>query len=146
MKEAYSKLLNLIQEDFPLVPEPFKVLAEKVGLKEEEVLNFLKELSKKGILRHLGASPDSHKLGHFTCLCASALPEEALHIAEEIANLPQVTHAYLREHKLNFWFTLVLPSEQDLEPMLSQLERTYGIKILAFPALRKYKVKAVFSF
>lgn len=145
MEEAYKKLLNLIQKEFPLEPRPFKALAEKVGLTEEEVLKFLKDLKEKGILRHLGASPDSHRLGHFTCLCATHLPEEKLHLAEKIADLPEVTHAYLREHYFNFWFTLVLPRKDDLDPYLKNLEETFQIEVRAFPALKKFKVRAVFK-
>ena len=148
-KEKFGKpfrdLLNLIQEDFPLHPEPFKVLGEKVGLTEEEVLTFLEELKQRGILRHLGASPDSQKLKHFTCLCAVSIPEDKLHIAQEIAELPETTHAYLREHKLNFWFTLVLPREEDLEPYLESLTSKYKLKFYAFPAIKKFKVRAVFK-
>ncbi len=138
-------LINLIQEDFPLVPKPFEEIAKKLGLSEEKVLNLLKELKEKKILRHLGVSPDSHKLSHFTCLCACSLSEEDLSLAEEIAQLPEVTHAYLREHKLNFWFTLVLPSEDALAPYLKNLEKKYQLQIKAFPAVKKFKIKAVFS-
>ncbi len=145
MSEKHKNLLNLLQKEFPLEERPFKVLGEKVGLSEEEVISFLKELKEKGILRHLGASPDSIRLGYFTCLCATELPQEKLEIAEKIADLPEVTHAYLREHKLNFWFTLVLPKKEYLEPYLKDLENQFQIKILAFPAKRKFKVKAVFE-
>lgn len=145
MNEAQKKLLNLLQEDFPLVSEPFKELGLRVGLSEEEVLNFLRDLEAKGILRHLGASPDSHKLGHFTCLLACHLPDDRISIAEDIAELPEVTHAYLRDHYLNFWFTLVLPNKSDLEPYIKALEEKFKIKIYAFPAKRKFKVKAVFN-
>lgn len=145
MEEAYKKLLNLLQRDFPLEERPFKVLGEKVGLSEEEVISFLKELKERGILRHLGASPDSIRLGHFTCLCATTLSEDKIHIAEKISDLPEVTHAYLRDHTLNFWFTLVLPKREDLEPYLQKLEEEFQIKIRAFPAIKKFKVRAVFD-
>ncbi len=146
LTEPFRELLNLIQEDFPLHPEPFKVLAEKVGLSEDEVLSFLRKLKEEGILRHLGASPDSHKLKHFTCLCATSIPESRLYIAQEIADLPEVTHAYLRDHSLNFWFTLVLPSPEDLKPYLENLKNIYGLTFYSFPAKKRFKVKAVFSF
>ncbi|MFN3921326.1 MAG: Lrp/AsnC family transcriptional regulator [Caldimicrobium sp.] len=145
MEKAYLDLLNIIQESFPIEERPFASLGQKVGLTEEEVLNFLKDLKDKGILRHLGASPDSLKLGHFTCLCAAHVPLEKLPITEEIANLPEVTHAYLRDNFLNFWFTLVLPNKDYLDSYLRELEEKFQIEIKAFPAIKKFKVKAVFS-
>ncbi|MFN3505056.1 MAG: Lrp/AsnC family transcriptional regulator [Caldimicrobium sp.] len=145
MKKRYEELLNLIQEHFPLEERPFATLGKKVGLTEQEVINLLRELKEKRILRHLGASPDSLRLGHYTCLCACHLSEEKIALAEEIANLPEVTHAYLRDHFLNFWFTLVLPDKKDLDSYLKKLEEKYSIEIKAFPALKKFKVKAIFS-
>ncbi|MFN4196779.1 MAG: Lrp/AsnC family transcriptional regulator [Caldimicrobium sp.] len=144
MKKEYQELLNLIQEEFPLEERPFAALGKKVGLTEQEVINFFNELKEKRILRHLGASPDSSKLGHFTCLCACHLPKEKIPLAEEIANLPEVTHAYLRDHFLNFWFTIVLPDKNELENYLKKLQEKYAIEIKAFPALKKFKVKAIF--
>ncbi len=145
MNGKEKKLLNLIQKEFPLCSRPFKALGERVGLTEEEVLSFLKRLKEKGILRHLGASINSKKLGYRTCLCATSLPEEKLYLAEEIARLPEVTHAYLRKHSLNFWFTLITPSEGKEKEIIAFLEKTYGIEIKKFPTLKKFKVRAVFE-
>jgi len=39
MDSTDKKILNIIQKDFPVVAEPFKVLAEKLGLNEDEVLS-----------------------------------------------------------------------------------------------------------
>lgn len=38
MASIDKKILNIIQKDFPLVAEPFKAIAEKVGISEDEVL------------------------------------------------------------------------------------------------------------
>ena len=144
-EEKIKNLLNILQENFPLVSEPFKFVAEKIGLTEEEVINILKELKEKGIIRHFGASINSHKLGYITCLCATSIPKNKEEIAYKIAELPEITHAYLREHKLNFWFTTVTKSQKELEKLCKNLEKTFKIKIKKFPALKKFKIKAVFK-
>jgi len=143
--DKFKELLNYMQENFPLHPEPFKVLAEKFDLSEDEIIEFLKELKKKNIIRHFGASVNSHKLGYITCLCATSIPENQMEIAYKIAELPEVTHAYLRDHKLNFWFTTVTPSEKELEELKDRLEKNYNLKIKLFPATKKFKVKAIFK-
>jgi len=140
-----KKLLEVLQEDFPVCSRPFKIIAEKLGLTEEEVLKTLKELKNLGIIRHFGASLNSRKLGYFTCLCAVKLPKEKLNIAEEIASLPEVTHGYLRDHELNFWFTTVTKDEASLKTFVKSLEKEYGVKVLTFPAVKQFKVKAVFK-
>lgn len=138
-------LLNFLQKEFPLASKPFKILAEKFGLEENEVINFLKNLKKRGIIRHFGATIDSHKLGYITCLCATSIPEEKIEIAYKIAKLPEITHAYLREHELNFWFTIITKSEKDLKDLCKNLEKKFQIKIKLFPAIKKFKVKAIFE-
>ena len=137
--DKFKELLNYLQENFPLHPEPFKVLAEKFDLSEDEIIEFLKELKKKNIIRHFGASVSSHKLGYITCLCATSIPENQIEIAYKIAELPEVTHAYLRDHKLNFWFTTATPSEKELEELKEKLEKNYNLKIKLFPATKNLK-------
>ncbi|RKX63565.1 MAG: Lrp/AsnC family transcriptional regulator [Thermodesulfobacteriota bacterium] len=144
-EEKIKSLLNILQENFPLVSEPFKFVAEKIRLTEEEVIDILKELKEKNIIRHFGASINSHKLGYITCLCATSIPENKIEIAYKIAKFPEITHAYLRDHKLNFWFTTVTKSQKELEKLCEKLEKTFKIKIKKFPAIKKFKVKAVFE-
>ena len=145
LSSEYKKLLNLIQEDFPLVSRPFKELGEKTGFSEEEIIEFLKNLKDEGILRHFGASPDSRILGYKTCLSAISIPEEKIHIAEEIAKIPEVTHAYIRRHKLNFWFTVVVSSEEELQKIVNTIKEKYNFEVKTFPALKNFKVKAIFK-
>ncbi len=140
-----KELLNFLQKDFPLVPEPFKILAEKFDLEEKEIIDFLKNLKKRKIIRHFGATVNSYKLGYITSLCATSLPENKIKIAYEIAKLPEITHAYLREHELNFWFTVITKSEKDLKDFCKNLEERFKIRIKLFPAIKKFKVKAVFE-
>lgn len=140
----YKKLLNLIQRDFPLKKQPFKIIGERLGLTEREVLDFLISLKEKGILRHLGGVPNSSKLKRYTLLCATTLSSEQLSIGYEIANLPQVTHAYIRKHILNFWFTLVTKNREEAENLIFYLERVYDLKIKKFPLIKNFKLEAIF--
>lgn len=146
MKEKLLKnLLTQLQDNFPLEKRPFKVFSLQYNLSEKELLDYLKDLYEKGIIRHFGATINSHKLGYVTSLCASHVPEEKLSIIYEIANLPEITHAYLREHFLNFWFTVTAENEEKLSELIKTLEEKFNLKIKIFPALKKFKVKAVFN-
>ncbi len=139
------RLLERIQDDFPLVSEPFKALAEELGIPEEEILRRLKKLQKEGILRHFGASINSRKLGFVTTLCAvAAPPEKREEIARQIATYPEVTHCYLRKHRFNVWFTLVARDFQVVERILEQIASQTGLKPRHFPAEKMFKLRAVF--
>jgi DNA-binding Lrp family transcriptional regulator len=140
-----KNLLNLLQQEFPIEEKPFETLAKKFDFSQEEIIEFLKNLQKEGIIRHFGATVNSIKLGYYTCLCGTSIPEERINIVYEIAELPEVTHAYLREHKLNFWFTVVLPSEETLPNFIKNLSDKYQIEIKSFPMVKKFKAKAVFT-
>lgn len=146
MKENLLKtLLTQLQDKFPLEKNPFKSLSIKYGVSESELIAYLRDLHKKGIIRHFGATINSSKLGYVTALCATHVPEERQSIAYEIADLPEITHAYLRAHFLNFWFTVVVKEERDLLEFVKNLEKKYDICIKIFPALKKFKAKAVFE-
>ncbi|OAG28666.1 Lrp/AsnC family transcriptional regulator [Thermodesulfatator autotrophicus] len=140
-----KKLLQIIQDDFPLVSEPFTEIGARVGLSAEETLARLKKLKQKGILRHFGASINSRKLGFVTTLCAVSAPaekEEA--IAKQIAIRPEVTHCYLRKHKFNIWFTLVAKDWPAVEKILEEIAKETGLRPRHFPARKMFKLRAVF--
>ena len=146
LKDKERYLLDLLQEEIPLKSRPFAYLGEKIGLTETEVLEILHSLKKRGILRHLGASPDSRRLGFVTTLVATAVPPtKAEEVAREIARYPQVTHCYLRKHKLNIWFTLVARDFEEIETFLKILSQKIGIKFYHFPAQKIFKLRATFK-
>ena len=51
LDETDRALLNLVQTDFPIEPRPYRVLAERLGLSEDEVLSRVKRLRASGWIR-----------------------------------------------------------------------------------------------
>ncbi|QJA05977.1 Lrp/AsnC family transcriptional regulator [Thermosulfurimonas marina] len=140
-----KRLLDRLQEGLPLDSRPFARLGEELGLSEGEVLSLLRGLKERGILRHLGASPDSRRLGFVTTLAAvSVPPERAEEVAWRIASRPEVTHCYLRRHRLNVWFTLVARNWEEIERILSEISQEAGAAARHFPAEKLFKLRAVF--
>jgi len=139
-------LLERLQEGLPLEPRPFAALARELGLKEKQVLKMLRSLKEKGILRHLGASPDSRRLGFVTTLAATAAPpEKAEEVARKIAARPEVTHCYLRRHPMNIWFTLVARDFEEIENIVRDISSETGTTIKHFPARKLFKLRATFK-
>ncbi|WP_022852818.1 Lrp/AsnC family transcriptional regulator [Thermodesulfatator atlanticus] len=146
LDELDKKLLEIIQDDFPLVSEPFREIGARVGISQEETLARLKKLKEQGILRHFGASIDSLRLGFVTTLCAVKAPQEEREaIAQKIAAHPEVTHCYLRKHPYNIWFTLVAKDWEAIERILKEIARETGLIPRHFPAEKMFKLKAVFK-
>ncbi len=145
LSETERRLLERLQQGLPLVSRPFALLAEDLGLTESQVLDMLRTLKEKGVLRHLGASPDSRRLGFVTTLAAVSVPPEKVEeAARKIAAYPEVTHCYLRRHRLNIWFTLVARNFEEVERILEEISRALGVQTRHFPAEKLFKLRATF--
>jgi DNA-binding Lrp family transcriptional regulator len=142
-----KKILNIIQKDFPVVAEPFKVVAERLGLDEDEVLERIKDLKAEGIIRRIGAVFDSKKMGFASTLCAAKVPKKYLRKFIEIVNsYPGVTHNYRRRHDYNVWFTFIASDEETLKKSLSEIrDKTGVVDIISMTASRTFKIDATFE-
>jgi DNA-binding Lrp family transcriptional regulator len=97
MDNTDKKLLDIIQDEFPLTSEPYREIASLLGVSEEEVILRLRKLKDKGIIRRIGAIFDSKKLGYCSTLCAMKVPAQRVDEVAQIVNeYPGVTHNYLR--------------------------------------------------
>jgi len=141
------KLLNLIQEDFPLTAEPFAEVAGRLGIGEAEALDRVGRLKEEGIIRRIGAVFDLRKLGFVSTLCAARVPEEKVAAFVGAVNgCPGVTHNYRREHQYNIWFTLIAPGEEELSALLADIKEKTGITdVLSLRAVRTFKINARFE-
>ncbi len=91
-------VLKALIKGIPLVPEPFKIIAEELSLTEEKVLSTIQTLLEKKTIRRLGATIRHNKAGYSAnALVAWRVPEERV---EEVGTLlsqnPFVSHCYLR--------------------------------------------------
>lgn len=141
------KILQVIQSNFPLAERPYLVIAEKVGISEQEVLERIGRMQEAGIIRRLGGLFDSRKLGYTGTLCAMRVPPEDIDRVAEIINSYQgVTHNYLRDHDYNMWFTLLANSETRIKAILDEIAQQTGISdILSLPSQRVFKVRVNFD-
>lgn len=140
-------VLGTIQSGFPIVPDPYGTLAEQLGLERDEVEKALLDLREEGLVRRIGASFDSKRLGYSSTLCAlAAPPERADEVAAIINAYPGVTHNYLRENRYNIWFTLITRSSEDRARILGQIvERSGCGDLLDMPATKMYKIRVDFG-
>lgn len=140
-------VLGTIQSGFPIVPDPYGTLAEQLGLERGEVEKTLLDLRKEGLVRRIGASFDSKRLGYSSTLCAlAAPPERADEVAAIINAYPGVTHNYLRENRYNIWFTLITRSSEDRARILGQIVEQSGCgDLLDMPATKMYKIRVDFG-
>lgn len=140
-------LMNLLQQDFPVCPEPYKVLGEQLGISEQEALERTRRLKENGYIRRLGGVFDSGRLGYVSVLCAAQVaPDDIPAVTEAVNRCIGVTHNYLRQHDYNVWFTVTAESEARRDAIVDELESLPGIqRFMRLPAVARYKIRAVFD-
>ncbi len=140
------ELINQIQSDFPITTRPFQIIADQIGITEQEVLTRIYQLKKKKIIRRIGGNFVPEKLGFVSTLCAAKVPEDKIDEFSNIVNqYPGVTHNYLRDNPYNIWFTFITASIEEIEKNLIQISELTGIMgILNLPATKVFKIRAEF--
>jgi DNA-binding Lrp family transcriptional regulator len=140
-------ILNRIQSDFHITPQPYLTLAQELGLTEAEVLDRVARLKKAGIIRRIGGNFEPRKLGYVSTLCAARVPENKIEAFTDVVNrYPGVTHNYRRSNAFNIWFTFIAPSMEEIEAHLKQISEETGVNdILNLPATQVFKIRAHFD-
>ena len=139
-----QEILSRIQKKFPLVPKPFKVIADELNMSEDEVLAILQEEKKKNIIRQTSAIFDTKRLGYTSSLVAFKIAPEKISAAVKIINShPGISHNYERNHDFNIWFTLAVApdSKLGLEKTLEILAKlTEAEDYIMLPTLKLFKI------
>ena len=142
------KLLNLIQSQFPLVELPYQEMGERLGIGEEEVIERLRVLREKNVVRQISAIFDTRRLGYRTSLVAMAFDPHKLHSgALKINRHPGVSHNYAREGSFyNLWFTLAVPPGDSIDPTVEQMAgETGAVSFRIMPTIRFFKIGVNFD-
>jgi siroheme decarboxylase len=147
MDDRDRELLNEIQAGFPVEAHPYRVIGNRIGMEESEVLARVAGLRKEGIIRRIGASIDSRRLGFVSTLLAAKVPaHQFADFVDIVGACPGVTHNYERRHEYNVWFTLIAPSLDEKQRTIRELIEKTGVEILELPAKRIFKIRVDFRF
>ena len=148
MDDLDRRILDALQHDFPLSERPFDILAQRLGVDPDLLWRRVEAMRKSGVIRRLGASLDSRKLGFRSTLAAVRVPSELVErAAEAIGRHPEVTHSYLRDHEFNIWFTIIAPDEERIDTILREIREELSLEpsdVLDLPVKRLFKLDARF--
>lgn len=149
MDEIDRRILRELQHDFPLSERPYEVVAERLKMSSEELWTCVTRMLDEGVIRRMGASFDSNKLGFRSTLAAvSVEPELVDRAAKVIGQFPEVTHNYLRNDAFNIWFTLIAVDEKRIEDVLEEIRTTLSLEksaVLNLPVKQLFKLDARFD-
>jgi DNA-binding Lrp family transcriptional regulator len=123
------EILNRIQVEVPLVPRPFKALADDFGISEHEMISRVQRMWDEGVVRRLGPIVDYHAWNMSGVLVAARVSEDNIDRAKEaVANYPEITHAYLRDHDWNLWFTVIAENDEAMDAVIGRVSERAGLK------------------
>lgn len=147
LDETDKKILIELQNDLPVVKEPFSVVAGKVGIDEDAFFSRVKKLIDEGIIRKFGLRIDSKKVGFKSTLIAIKVPAEKLdEVGEKLNAFEFVTHNYARDHEYNVWFTIIERDGDALKKAIERIEEEIEYEdMLNLPVTRKFKINVRFD-
>jgi DNA-binding Lrp family transcriptional regulator len=133
--------INRYQGGFPLLDNPFGIVAANLGCTEHALINTVRGLLDSGLLSRFGPLYDAVRLGGGLTLAALSVPEDRFeHTTARINKYPQVAHNYRREHSLNMWFVLATESAEDIDIILDEIEQTTGLDVYNFPKQQEFYI------
>jgi DNA-binding Lrp family transcriptional regulator len=149
MDEVDCRILRELQNDFPLETRPYEIIAGRLQIPVEQLWERVERMLDEGVIRRIGASIDSRKLGFSSTLAAvSVEPGLVDRAAEVIGAFHEVTHSYLRDDVFNIWFTIIAVDEKRIEEILGQIRDSLSLdesKVLNLPVKRLFKLDARFK-
>jgi siroheme decarboxylase len=144
-----KKLLQELQDNFPVVEKPWERVSSILGITENEVLQRLERLTKAGMIHKIGAIIDSAKIGLAAAtLIAMSVPDARVtDVAKIINEYSNVSHNYLRDDQYNIWFTITAATEQEVDSIVAEILAKTGIepsKVLNLPTEERFKINVRF--
>lgn len=135
------RILNALQDGFPLSPRPFADAAAALDLDEANLIERLARLREIGAITRFGPFFDAEAMGGAFCLCAMEVPTARFEeVATKVNAHEEVAHNYERDHRLNMWFVLATPDAGDIAPCAARIETETGLKVFLFPKTHEFYI------
>ncbi len=145
LSDLHKHLLNDYQRDFPCSEQPYREIADDLGVSEQQVLSALTELSEQQFISRVGPVIRPNHIG-VSCLVAMAVPPEQLEsIAEIVNSYQEVNHNYERENRFNLWFVVIAANQTHLDQVLCDIEQHTGHTAMPLPLIRDYFINLGFE-
>jgi DNA-binding Lrp family transcriptional regulator len=99
------RLIRAAQAGLPLCRDPYRALADRLGLSADDVMARLARMLARGVVRRIGAVPNHYKLGvTANGMTVWDVDDAAIErLGPEVGALPFVTHCYRRPRHAPLW-------------------------------------------
>lgn len=150
VSESDKIMIRILQQDLPLVGEPFSQWARQAGVSEAELLAAACDFRERGVMRRFAAVLHHRQAG----FAANAMGvwvvalDEAETFGNAAATFPAVSHCYLRKSYPDWPYTMFTmihgTSRQKCETSMAEIAAATGIQdYAALYSTKEYKKNAV---
>ncbi len=103
--ETDLRLIRATQAGLPLLPRPYHVLADLLGIPIGEVMQRLERMLDAGVIRRIGVVPNHYALGFKAngMTVWDVADERVDALGEQVGQLVFVSHCYRRPRRLPLW-------------------------------------------
>jgi siroheme decarboxylase len=140
--EAERRLVSVLQEGLPLFMRPFALIAERIGISENEVMGRIGNWLDDGAIKRFGVVVRHRELGYTAnAMLVHDIPDERVgELGRALAEEPAVTLCYRRPRVLPDWpynlFCMIHGRERaDVEAIIGDLRRRHGLTDCAHDVL-----------
>lgn len=133
LSDIEQKILAVIQHGLPNSQNPFKDIAEKIGIETEQLLEILKDWKQQGKIRRIGAIVNHFKvgLGGGAMVVWQVEAERTEEVGKMMAGFKEVSHAYERRTYENWPYSLYTmvhgKSDEDVQQTVKRMSQACGI-------------------
>lgn len=142
-----KRILDIIQTDFPLESRPYAIIAERLGITEQEALDRVNALRKSRLTRRLGGQLPVGQTRfplHAVRGQGSGGQAGCLHSRSEPA-CGRDAQLFAPAMPTTSGFPQSAPRGRPCAPMLDDITAKTGIPILNLPATKLYKIRVDFQ-
>ncbi|MFN2437279.1 MAG: Lrp/AsnC family transcriptional regulator [Desulfotignum sp.] len=113
-----KKVIALLQTDIPVAQRPFRQMAEKIGITEEQFLDVLTSLNDRDIIRRFGATLKHQKSGFkANAMVAWNVDETKVEqVGTAMVEFDEITHCYRRNPAPGWPYNLYTMVHAGTEP------------------------------
>jgi DNA-binding Lrp family transcriptional regulator len=103
-----KKIIALLQDDLPLDPRPFAIMADQIGITEDQFMSRVKSMVEGQIIRRFGATLYHREAGFSSnAMVAWVVPDDRIEEAgTAMAGFREVTHCYQRRPQVDWKYNL----------------------------------------
>ncbi|MBA4417344.1 MAG: Lrp/AsnC family transcriptional regulator [Syntrophus sp. (in: bacteria)] len=131
-------ILRRIPHDFPLSERPYKEIADRIGVNEEDIVGGLESLKRTGTVRRVAAALYHRRASytHNVMVVWKVEEQDIERVGETMASFSEVSHCYERDTG-GFWdytiYTMIHgKSMENCMDVIKRISESTGVKDYEF--------------